>query len=638
MLFNKKIYDRGRVVLMLFKKRKLATLMQIALSVLFVLQFALGGCGGDGGAGIVENNDDSMFSEDEVITVEPALYLPLNTSSSLVYSNGEKVYEAKYIGEVNAAGVRAVKFGSTDTYNLFSVDSNSITLCGTESLVFDAPITIFSNKTNLYEENTSSVTINGVKNFVSSYFTGREKVTTEAGTFNTLRFQTFFMKSETGEVNFERVMNLAKNVGIVADKIIVSGRENATTLIAGTTDTAVFSKPKKEWAFLIYACGHNPSNDLSTQLYNQLKQFGNTGIGKSAYVVAQIAPSNAVLSGRATRFALTDDQLVAVRTITERTVNTGATSEIISFYNWAIDAYPAEHYALFISGHGSGAISILYPQGEIGAPAKAIAYDDPAKDSLKLYELSETYRAVTAKLGKKADIIVFDSCVMQMFEVAYQLKDFAEYFVASQAAQTGYGIDMLAFSKKFTTDSDHSPLGVSRMLVDAYIDSTSTTNVDTTMSVTKLSMCDQLRKLLDSFADGINEIKSDTDSVAFVLAVYGSQRFGSLDYNDYASCYVDLFEFAATLEKYIDSGPAKTAAASLLEIAKEKSFVVYNRVKGEYFKSAGGVSIFIPLQSKDWINSNYTRDQYRYFTDFGRDGKWYDFLNGWSTQLGNNGL
>jgi hypothetical protein len=196
---------------------------------------------------------------------------------------------------------------------------------------------------------------------------------------------------------------------------------------------------------------------------------------------------------------------------------------------------------------------------------------------------------------------------------------------------------MLEFCNKFKAAADHSALNVSKMLADAYIDSPRISNANMTMSVTKLSMCAQVKTLIDSLAGGIAEIKSDTDSVAFLLAVYAAQRFGSADYNDYANCYVDLFDFAITLARYIDSGTAKNAALALINIEREKSFVVYNRIKGDYFKAADGISIFIPKQSADWINSNYTREQYRYFSDFGRDGKWYDFLNEWSSMLKNNG-
>ncbi len=621
---------------MFLKKCKPVVLTQITFLLLLCFwPFVICGCGDDGSGGAASN---IINTGNEIMPIEePALYLPLNASTSLVYSNGEKVYEAKYLGEVDAAGVRAVKFGSSDVYNLYSFDSDSISLCGSNGLVFDSPLTLYSKKAGPYAQSTSSAMINGQKTLISSLLTKRETVTTAAGTFDTLKFEMIYSNIETGAVNYNRVINLAKNVGIVADKITNYNIESVTSLIAGTTETAVYSKPKKEWAFLIYSCGHNPSNDLSTPLYNQLKQFENTGIGKNAHVVAQISPTNEVLKGFTTRFALDNDKLVTIKTITDRTVDTGATSEIISFYNWAVDAYPAEHYALFISGHGSGAISILYPDGGGNAPARSIAYDDTAKDSLKLYELTEAYRSVTAKLGKKVDVIVFDSCVMQMFEVAYQLKDFAEYFVASQAALAGDGIDMLGFSNKFNSSVDHSALNVSKMLADAYIDSPRISNANMTMSVTRLSMCDQVKTLIDTFADGIAEIKSDTDSVAFVLAVYGAQRFGSLNYDDYASCYVDLFDFAITLAHFIDSGVAKNAAMALINIEKERSFVVYNRIKGDYFKAADGISIFMPKQSKDWTNSNYARDQYRYFTDFGRDSKWYGFLNEWSVLLGNNG-
>jgi len=618
-----------------FKKGEPLFPIRVIFSLLFLLSFAVCGCGGGDGSG--DGLSAIVNSDVPITTYETDSYLPMNSPNALVYSNGENVYEAKYLGEVDAAGVRAAKFGSAGSYNLYSLGSDSINLCGSDSQVFSAPIPLCSRKTSPYSQCTTSVTINGKAAFVKSLFMGEEKVTTAAGSFDTLKIQMTFSEGETGAINYNRVINLAKNVGIVVDKVTTYDLTSVTTLIAGTTETAVYTKPKKEWAILIYAAGHNPSNDLSGYLYDQLKQFEGTGIGNGAHVVAQIAPTNAVLSGNTTRFALENDKLVAVKTITGRTVDTGTTSEIISFYNWAIDAYPAEHYALFVSGHGSGAISVLYPGGGGNAPAKAIAYDDVAKNSLKLVGLSDAYGNVTAKIGKKIDVIVFDSCVMQMLEVAYQLKNYADYFVASQAAVSGYGIDMAEFSKKFNASADRSALNVSKMLVDAYIDSPRISSANLTMSVTKLSMCDTVKTLVDGFADGIAAIKSDTDAVAFVLAVYGAQRFGSLDSNDYSSCYVDLFDFAITLDSLIGSGAAKTAAQALIDVEKAKSFVVYNRIKGDYFKAADGISIFIPKQSSDWLNSNYTRDQYRLFTDFGRDGKWYDFLNEWANMLAANG-
>ncbi len=620
---------------MSLQKCKHWILSLFVLALCAILPLALSGCGSGGESGITPL--DYLSDTTGRPIYDTTYYLPA-PACSLVYSNGESVYEAKYLGQFAAAGMMASKFGTAAIYNLYGSGTDGIYLCGSESQVFGVPVKLCKNKVQLYDECTSCVTINGKATLISSMFMGGEAITTGAGMFNTLKFEMIFSDAQTGGVNYIRTINLAQNIGIIADKVTNQGQTSVTTLIAGTTETAVYTKPKKEWAILIYSCGHNFSSDLSPHLYNQIKQFDGTGIGANAHVIAQIAPTNAVLGGKTTRFSLENDRMTAVKTIIDRTVDTGATSEITGFYNWAIDAYPANHYALFISGHGSGAISVLYSDGSGGPAVRSIAYDDAAKNSLKLYGLSETFGSVTSKIGKKADIIVFDSCVMQMLEVAYQIKDYADYFVASQAAMAGEGIDMIEFAKKFNASADRSSLNVSKMLVDACIDSPRITIANLTMSVTRLSMCDQIKTLVDSFADGIGEIKSDTDAVAFLMAVYGAQRFGPLDSNNYSSCYIDLFDFAIKLNNFIDAGAAKTAAQALINVETSKSFIVYNRRKGEYFKAADGISIFMPKQSGDWINSNYTREQYRHFTNFGRDGKWYDFLDEWSKILSANGM
>ncbi|HNY13493.1 MAG TPA: hypothetical protein PKK26_18055, partial [Candidatus Wallbacteria bacterium] len=349
---------------MSLQKRKHWILSLFVLALCTILPLTLSGCGGGEGGGITSLSYLTDTTGRPIY--DTASCLPMTPACSLVYSNGESVYEAKYLGQFAAAGMTASKFGTAAIYNLYGSGTDGIYLCGSESQVFGAPVKLCKNKVKLYDECTSAVTINGKTTLVSSMFTGSEVITTGAGTFNTLKFEMIFSDAQTGGVNYIRTINLAQNIGIIADRTTNQGQISMTTLIAGTTETAVYTKPKKEWAILIYSCGHNFSSDLSPYLYNQIKQFDGTGIGANAHVVAQIAPTNAVLGGKTTRFALENDRMTAVKTITDRAVDTGATSEITSFYNWAIDAYPANHYALFISGHGSGAISVLYPDGSGG--------------------------------------------------------------------------------------------------------------------------------------------------------------------------------------------------------------------------------------------------------------------------------
>ena len=587
------------------------------------------GCGSD------QNNIISVESEDpdEIYSIATDSYLPLQSSSILVYSNGEKVYESKYIGEVDAAGTRAVKFGSAEVYNLYNLDSDSINLCGDERASFDSPLTLCGRIANLYEENTSSVSIGGKTYSILSVFTGKENITTPAGTFDTIKFELTYKDGATGNIELRRVINLCKNVGIVADvQTSSSNARNETILIGGTTETNIYSRPVKKWAFLFYSCGHNPSNDISVELYDQLKQLSGGGLEKSAYIVAQLAPSNQVLNGVTTRFTVENGSLKTIKQISDRIVDTGRTDEIISFYKFAIDAFPAEHYALFISGHGSGAISFFYPDGK-NSPAHSIAYDDSASNSLKLFELTEAYKAVTAKLGKKIDIIVYDSCVMQMFEVAYQLKDFADYFVASQANLAGEGIDLTEFSKFFNASTDFSALNVSKMLVNAYIDSKTITASERTLSVTDLSKASLVKSAIDKFADGIMDIKNDSDLSALIKAVNDSQNFGPPYFEGFTNNYIDLFDFSILIDRYIDSGPAREAARELINLENQKTFVVYNKTKGDRYKKADGISIFIPKSKSAWVNNNYNKEQYKNFLDFGRDCRWYEFIDSWGAMM-----
>ena len=71
------------------------------------------------------------------------------------------------------------------------------------------------------------------------------------------------------------------------------------------------------------------------------------------------------------------------------------------------------------------------------AEAKSILFDDEARDFLDNLELKQ----VLVDLNKKLDIIGFDACLMNMLEVAYQLRDHTEVVVGSEELEPGKGWD-----------------------------------------------------------------------------------------------------------------------------------------------------------------------------------------------------
>ena len=95
-----------------------------------------------------------------------------------------------------------------------------------------------------------------------------------------------------------------------------------------------------------------------------------------------------------------------------------------SFLDFCAREYPARHYLLFILGHG------------VVVGNDVFLYDENATEhSLKLdglrEELETFTKAVQAK-NAKFDLVGFHSCSVSSLEVAYELKDTANYMIASQ--------------------------------------------------------------------------------------------------------------------------------------------------------------------------------------------------------------
>jgi hypothetical protein len=110
---------------------------------------------------------------------------------------------------------------------------------------------------------------------------------------------------------------------------------------------------------------------------------------------------------------------------------------LMSFLQWVFKQKEcaADHYVLILWGHGpelllqsSAADQLSNPTGNPQNPSAENGADD-------LYLTPEDLRVALEQglpKGKKLDIIAFDACSMSMFEMADEIKDLADYIVASQ--------------------------------------------------------------------------------------------------------------------------------------------------------------------------------------------------------------
>ncbi len=119
-------------------------------------------------------------------------------------------------------------------------------------------------------------------------------------------------------------------------------------------------------------------------------------------------------------------------------IDMGDKATLNQFINWGQTFYPADRYMVVIWNHGAG----WRDNDEVPAPTRGVSFDDEFGTYIKTYELSQALAAPT-----KLEIVSWDSSLMQMLEVAYEIKDRCNYIVGSEESPPGEG---LPYDKIFT--------------------------------------------------------------------------------------------------------------------------------------------------------------------------------------------
>lgn len=173
------------------------------------------------------------------------------------------------------------------------------------------------------------------------------------------------------------------------------------------------ARPK--WAVLIYT---SASRDLEPAVQASLEEITRRGTPADLRVVAQMGAG-----GQAQRYQLhgcSQPQPVEPT----RTADMSQPEELRRFLLWAMEKYPAQHYAIVLGGHGAG-------------------FGGAITDSRRghMMSLPELEKAL-GELPKKPDLVVFNTCLMAQAEVAAQLQSVTPHLVGSQSELRGLGLPL----------------------------------------------------------------------------------------------------------------------------------------------------------------------------------------------------
>lgn len=102
---------------------------------------------------------------------------------------------------------------------------------------------------------------------------------------------------------------------------------------------------------------------------------------------------------------------------------------------------PAYKYAMCIEGHGSGWLPVDYTASIVGVKERTISRVFGTSDKYPKYQINTTTLADgIKKANMKMQFILFDCCYMSNVETAYDLKDAADYLIASTCEVIDYGM------------------------------------------------------------------------------------------------------------------------------------------------------------------------------------------------------
>lgn len=303
-------------------------------------------------------------------------------------------------------------------------------------------------------------------------------------------------------------------------------------------------------------------------------------------------------------------------------LNTGHPNTLHDFLSWAKINFPANNYALIITGHGHG------------VSGTAIDSSNGQWWNADYLEIRELQLSLLFSDSPHIDVLFMNSCLMGTIEAGYQLRGLVDYYVASESwgwVPTYHewyiaGHDGIPGINMDTSDYDLAiSIAMNFEMQYGLDEEGGDTNSPGTISVVDLNYVDQVVEYSSSLA-GL--LKEDIESKKLILdgIIKDVQHFAEND--DFiiseSDELIDLYDFAWLVETRFDNSAIELAAGNLMSAIDDyvKLPLSWNGTIKEpitgwshYWnhENSNGVSIFFP--------NTLTKSCYY-------NGSWLDFANG----------
>ncbi len=418
----------------------------------------------------------------------------------------------------------------------------------------------------------------------------------------------------------------------------------------------------KEWTVIFYS---TTKDKLHTALMWQLLEMKKIGSTDKVNVVVQAAvpvkgldgristPTVRIALGAAGNSAELDKKIEAMfnaggvidestlapfaSDIVMRTNNTdtGNWKNVAEFTRWAKATYPAKRYAFVIYGHGNG----IFDQKKTN---KGTLIDTETQNYVTLPEM----RMLMAVTGK-VDLFVMTSCIMQMAEVAWQIKDYTDVVVGSSELMSAVGYDLNGMLATLNSNPGVRSEQLGAQLADGYVARVKAFGVPGGhASVIVTSRLTGLVEKLNAWVDAEMVLK---DKPAVAAAIKSVARFDIFGITTATTAVIaqkfsisgDLYDFVSlmTAAQQQDTPEQRLAAQKgreLMDYISTSLIYKYSYIgvsnTGFDYARAHGLAIHIPPQrvlSASGSLADYEKMLETIYWDlpFAKETKWGAFLS-----------
>ncbi|MFM6323261.1 MAG: pre-peptidase C-terminal domain-containing protein [Microcystis panniformis] len=384
-----------------------------------------------------------------------------------------------------------------------------------------------------------------------------------------------------------------------------------------------------DWTILVYAT----ASDIEASLFediNEMELAASLLPGSVNFAVLwdQSSKGETYPSGGSTKWGGTGQAIIQpdtdsknISTIFQQIgeQNTGDSTTLTNFINWAKTTAPANKYALVLWDHGGGDLKGFNVDNE-GDAIKV--------DADRLYT-DELVTAINNSNITNFDLLAFDACLMSMVEVQYALKNQAKVIVASEEA---IGLGSFDYTTGFSVLQSRPDLVTPSDLAANIVSSFKEQYQGDRRGWDILSATDTNQLKLND----LNELNLISALKTFTNAVKNNpvdwtilhNARDSATYFNQAEYYRDLGQFMEAISQSSLNINIKNAATGV--ITELKKVVL---AKTEDGRETQGLSIYFP-NNISGIDSNYLTRNQAFLSATG----WTEFLNNFGSYTSSDSL